>query len=120
MSRLWAIVRPGLVTGFQLGGVETFGAEDIETAEELIGAWLDDNDPGLLLLEDSFLAYLDQALFKRLDGSNNQFWVAIPGGGSLGPEATRSARIAKMVRRALGLRVDFRRQQGEVTDEQTD
>ena len=36
MSRLIVVTRPALVTGFQLAGVDAYGAEDVETAQELI------------------------------------------------------------------------------------
>ncbi len=105
MSTLRAVVRPNLVTGFQLAGVEAYGAEDVEAAEELIAAWLDANETCLLALDDSLLAHLDPALIQRLDGSDSLLYLAIPSGGPTGQDVTRSARIARMIRRSIGVHI---------------
>ena len=39
MSRLIVLTRPDLVPGFQLAGVDAYGAQDVETAQEMIEAW---------------------------------------------------------------------------------
>jgi vacuolar-type H+-ATPase subunit F/Vma7 len=36
MSSLLVVTRPALVTGFHLAGVEAFGVDDVESAQELI------------------------------------------------------------------------------------
>jgi len=118
VSRLWVIVRHSLETGFQLAGVETYGAEDVETAEELINAWLDEGETGLLAIEDNLMANMDRAIIRRLDASGNQFNVTIPGDGSEGQAVTRSARIASMIRRSVGVRITFRHEKNEVASEE--
>jgi hypothetical protein len=40
MSRLIVLTRPALVPGFQLAGINAYGAEDVETAQEWISSWL--------------------------------------------------------------------------------
>lgn len=115
MSRLWVVLRPSLVTGFHLAGVEAYGAEDIETIEELITAWLDDGETGLLAIEDNLMANMDRTIIRRLDASSNQFYVTISGDESEGQIATRSARIAGMIRRAVGVHLTFEREKNEVT-----
>ena len=115
MSRLWVVLRPSLVTGFHLAGVEAYGAEDIETIEELITAWLDDGETGLLAIEDNLVANTNRAIIRRLDASSNQFYVTISGDESEGQIATRSARIAGMIRRAVGVHLTFEREKNEVT-----
>lgn len=108
MSRLLVLTRRSLVAGFQLAGVDAYGADDIETAEELIDSWLKSGEIGLLAIDDGLLERMDPGLVQRLETSNNLPFLAIPGGRSLGPEASRRYRIAEMIRRAIGFHITFR------------
>ena len=107
MSKLRAIVRPSLVAGFQLAGVETYGAEDVETAEELITAWLNANDSCLLALDDILLAHISPVVMKRLDASDDLFMIGIPSSEPSRMSVTRSDRIARMIRRSIGIHIAF-------------
>ena len=113
MSRLIVVTRPTLVTGFQLAGVDAYGADDVETAQELINGWLEAGEVGLLAIDDGLLVRMDPAFVKHLDFCDQLPYLAIPGGQSLGPEASRRYRIAEMIRRAIGFHVTFK---GEETE----
>lgn len=108
MSRLIVVTRPSLVTGFQLAGVDAYGADDVETAQELINGWLEAGEVGLLAIDDGLLVCMDPAFVKHLDACDQLPYLAIPGGQSLGPEASRRYRIAEMIRRAIGFHVTFK------------
>lgn len=112
MSELRAIVWPSLVAGFQLAGVDTYGAEDIETVEELITAWLDAGDTCLLALDDTFLAHISPAVMKRLDASDDLLTIGIPSSTPTGTSITRSDRIAHMIRRSIGIHITFGNEHG--------
>jgi vacuolar-type H+-ATPase subunit F/Vma7 len=118
MGRLWVIVRPNLAPGFRLAGVEAHGVEDIETAEELVSSWLDDGEAGLLAIDEGLLAGINRTILRRLESSNTQLHVPIPGQGPTSLEARRSARIARMIWRAVGFHIAFRSKAAEVTLEQ--
>lgn len=107
MSRLRAIVRSSLVAGFQLAGVETYAADDVETAEELITGWLDTGERCLLALDDTLLARLDPALSKRLDTSDDVLIIGIPSNAPSEASITRGDRIARMIRRSIGVHIAF-------------
>ncbi|NPV68884.1 MAG: hypothetical protein HPY64_17280 [Anaerolineae bacterium] len=115
MSSLRVVVRSDLAVGFALAGVETHGVEDVEAAEELIAGWLDAGETGLLAIEESLLAHLDRALLKRLDASGTLLYLAIPGGEAAEDGITRSARIARMIRRTIGVRIAFGGEEAEET-----
>lgn len=108
MSRLLVLTRPSLVAGFQLAGVDAYGADDIETAEELIADWLESGEVDLLAIDDGLLERMDRGLVQRLETSDQLPFLAIPGGGPLGPEASRRYRIAEMIRRAIGFHITFK------------
>ena len=107
MSKLCAIVRPSLVAGFQLAGVEAYGAEDIETAEDLITTWLDTGDACLLALDESLLAALNPAIAKRLDASDDVHVIGIPSSAPSAASITRGDRIARLIRRSIGVHIAF-------------
>ena len=113
MSRLMVVVRPALVTGFRLAGVEVYPAEDVETAQELAEQWLDEGEAGLLAVDDGLLERMDSGILERLEDSDTLFHVAIPGGEPLGETASRQHRLAEMIRRAIGFHITFRGEEEE-------
>ncbi len=108
MSRLLVVTRPALVTGFQLAGVEAYGPEDVEAAQELIGTWLEAGEVNLLAIDDGLLAQMDPAFIKRLEASERLLYLSIPGGQPLGLEVTRRYRIEEIIRRAIGFHITFK------------
>jgi vacuolar-type H+-ATPase subunit F/Vma7 len=114
MSRLLVVTRPALVHGFQLAGVDAYGAEDVESAQELIESWLNIGEIGLLAIDDGLLERMNPAFVRRIETSDRLPFLAIPGGQPLGPEASRKYRIAEMIRRAIGFHVTFRGEETEV------
>ena len=117
MSRLLVLTRPALVSGFQLAGVNAYGAEDVETAQEMVENWLANGEAGLLAVDDGLLAEMNPALLRRLASSDQLPYMAIPGGGPLGPEATRKYRISEMIRRAIGFHITFKGEKPEEEQE---
>jgi len=93
--------------------VDAYGAEDVETAQELIEAWLEAGEVGLLAIDDGLLARLKPAFIKRLEAAEQLPYLAIPGGGPLGPEASRRHRIAEMIRHAIGFHITFKGEEDE-------
>ncbi len=108
MSRMLVITRPELVPGFHLAGVDAYGVEDVESAEELISAWLDQGEVGLLAIDDGLLERMSPAFIKRLSAAEQIPYLAIPGGQPLGPEASRRYRIAQAIRQAIGFHITFK------------
>ncbi len=116
MSRLLVVTRPELVTGFRLAGVDAYAAQDVETAQELIEAWLAADEETLLAIDDGLLGKMEPSFLKRLDAAEKVPYLAIPGGKPLGPEASRRHHIAEMIRRAIGFHITFKGEEEEVVD----
>jgi vacuolar-type H+-ATPase subunit F/Vma7 len=115
MSRLFVLTRPELVTGFQLAGIDAHPAEDVETTQEMIEAWWASGEEGLLAIDDGLLEKMDPAFVKRMESTARIPYLAIPGGQSLGQEASRKYQIAEMIRRAIGFHITFKGE-GEVQE----
>jgi vacuolar-type H+-ATPase subunit F/Vma7 len=113
MSRLLVVTRSSLIPGFQLAGIDAYGVDDVEAAQELISGWMEAGEAGLIAIDDGLLARMDSAFVHRLESSEHLPFLAIPGGGPLGPEAIRRYRIAEMIRRAIGVHITFK---GEVME----
>jgi len=108
MSQLFVLTRPALVPGFQLAGVDAHGAEDVETAQELIMKWLDTDEVGLLAIDDGLLDQMDANILKRLSSSEHLLYLAIPGGKPLESEASQRSRITALIRKAIGFHITFK------------
>ncbi|HSF80433.1 MAG TPA: V-type ATP synthase subunit F [Anaerolineales bacterium] len=113
MSRLIVITRPSLVPGFHLAGVDANGAEDVETAQEMIETWLDKGETGLLAIDDGLFEHLEPALVRRMDVCERMPYLVIPGGSAMGAESSRRQRIALAIRRAIGFHITFKDEGGE-------
>ncbi len=114
MSRLLVVVRPSLVPGFQLAGVEAFRADDAEEAESLIGQWLEAGETGLIAIDDELLSSFDAAFRRKLEVVEQLPYLALPSGEPRGPEGARQRRVSELIRRAIGFRITFK---GEQTSE---
>jgi len=108
MTRLLIITRPELVAGFWLSGVDAYRAEDPESAQELIQTWMEAGEAGLLAIDDGLFEKLEPTFLRRLDAYEALPYLTIPGGGPLGPEASRKYRITQMIRRAVGVQITFK------------
>lgn len=108
MSQLYFVTRPGLVPGFQLAGVDAHGAEDAETAQEMIAGWLDSGETGLIAIDDGLLERMDVRFLKRLSESEGMLYLPIPGGKPLGPEASQRSRITALIHKAIGFHITFK------------
>jgi len=113
MSRLLVLTRTTLLPGFQLAGVDAYGIEEIETAEELIEKWLEVEEVGLLAIDEGLLEHLDTSLIKMLESSEKLPYLIIPGGGTLGEDISRRHRISEMIRRAIGSHITFKGEEDE-------
>lgn len=114
MSRLLVLTRPDQVLGFHLAGVDAYAAEDVESAQELIEAWIAAGEEGLLAIDDGLFEQMHPALITRMNAFDPMPYLVIPGGEPLGPEASRKYRIAQMIRRAIGIHITFKGEEQEV------
>ena len=116
MSRLLVITRPALVAGFQLAGVDTYCAEDAESAQELIESWLDTRERGLLAIDEALLHAMNPSFIRRLQGAEDLPYLAIPGGQAADVQLSRRKRLAELLRRTTGYQITFKGEESESKD----
>lgn len=107
MSRFVVIAQSSIADGFRLASVETFGVEDVESAEELIAGFIREDERMLVAIEDGLLMELDPSVINRMEGSEKLLYIAIPGAVGTGLRLRREQRIAQMIRRAVGYHITF-------------
>lgn len=107
MSRLFILTREELALGFHLAGIDARGVRDVETAQEIIGNWLDRGEAGLLALDDGLLARMESTFVERLDNTIDLPYIIIPSGEPLGEEFSRQYRITQLIRRTVGIHISF-------------
>lgn len=115
MSRFFVLIRPALVPGFHLAGVEAFGAPDGESAARLLREWLDEGETGLIAVDDGLLESVGAALRRRLRASDRLLIIPIPGGKPFESAGERRERLTRLVHQAIGTQITF----GGEADEQT-
>ncbi|MDX1663740.1 MAG: V-type ATP synthase subunit F [Candidatus Promineifilaceae bacterium] len=107
MSRLLVVVRPSLVSGFHLAGVDAFAAEDAAAAQKLITSWFDQGESGLLAIDEAFLEHFAPSFRSRLDAAERLPYLALPTGEPSPVETSAQQRIAELVRQVVGFHITF-------------
>lgn len=105
MARLCVVARPDLADGFRLAGAEVHAAPSPELAAEVLRALLRRPDVGLIALEADYYSGLDDRLRRQADRSALPVVVALPVGRALETGERRSAHVAELIQRAIGLRM---------------
>lgn len=113
MSRLLVIIRPELVTGFHLAGVEAYPAADVESAVEIIEGLFAAGETCLLAVDDGLLANMDPRLIRRLEATDHLPFIAIPGGFGADEIVFRRQRISEFTRQAIGFHSVFKSEKTE-------
>ena len=116
MSRLLVITYPTGVAGFRLAGVDAYGAEDVDTAQELITGWLETGETGLLAIDENLLAGMEPGFIRRLAAAEDLPYLAIPSTVPAGAQISRRHHIAEMIRRTTGFRITFKGEASERED----
>ena len=108
MAQLVVITHPNQATGFRLAGVETFGAATVEDANTHLLRLLDDQEIGIVAIDQDYLDRVGSRMRRRLDSSVRPVVIGIPVAGSRDSASARRRQMAELIRRAIGVRITFR------------
>lgn len=102
------IVAPvDLVAGFRLGGAVVHAAEDTVGAAETVRALISEGERGVIGVYEPWLASFERRERERLEESVSPVVVAVPTGLAGAGGAERRARLAELLRRAVGYSITF-------------
>lgn len=109
MSKLLVITYPDTSLGFKLAGVEVEEVKEDEDITDILNDILKTGDYGLLVVEEKFLAKVDEGVLKRIRKTGIPVIVPIDTPKSWQTESEMESYIARLIRRAIGYQVKIKR-----------
>jgi V/A-type H+-transporting ATPase subunit F len=110
MYKVVILTDPDTAHGFRLAGVDVHQAEDAEEAKREINRLLEDDDTGILAVNESFLSAVDDRVRQRIEATYRPIVISLPVREKLGSIGERKAFLARLVHRAVGFDVTLRGQ----------
>lgn len=110
MYKVVILTDPDTADGFRLAGVDVFEVEDADEAKREISRLLEDDRTGILAVNESFLAGLDERIQQRIESTYRPIVVSLPVKAKMGAIGDRKAFLARLVHRAVGFDVTLKNQ----------
>ncbi len=101
------IAPPELAGGFQLAGAAVREALDSAEAAQAVAALIEDGERGVIAVYAPFLNEFDGENRQRMLQSVSPVVVALPAGLEAEAAASRRARLAGLLQRAVGYHITF-------------
>lgn len=109
MSKILIITYPDISLGFRLSGIEIKEAKEGEDITPILNDIIKTGEYGLLVVEEKFLAKVDEGILKRIRKTGIPVIVPIDTPKSWQAEAEMESYITKLIRRAIGYQVKIKR-----------
>lgn len=106
-AQLVVVSPPELARGFRLAGAATRSAETAADAAEVLETLIGEGERGVIAVYEPFLAQLDASTRDRLAGSVSPVIVPLPSGLGAEADASRRARLAALLQKAVGYHITF-------------
>lgn len=107
VARLRVVAPPELVAGFQAGGAIVHAPDDPADAAEIVHALIDEGERGVIAVYEPWFDSFDRSDRERLEESVSPVVVAVPSGLVAEGGAAQRARLASLLRRAVGYHITF-------------
>jgi V/A-type H+-transporting ATPase subunit F len=108
MYKVVVLTDPDTAYGFRLAGVDVYEADDPAEARQQINRLLEDENTGILAVNEGFLASIDDRVRARIEATYRPIVVSLPVKEKLGAVGERRAFLARLVHRAVGFDVTLR------------
>ena len=108
MYKVVVLTDPETAYGFRLAGVDVHEVEDQDEARREINRLLEDDRTGILAVNESFLAAVDDRVKQRIEATYRPIVVSLPVKDKLGTAGERKAFLARLIHRAVGFDVTLR------------
>jgi V/A-type H+-transporting ATPase subunit F len=109
LYKVIVITDPETADGFRLAGVDVVAAETPESAGEHINALMDEENAGILAVNQGFYEAIDQ----RIESVYRPIVVPIPVKEIVEVGEERSAYLARLIHRAIGFDITLKAGEGE-------
>ena len=106
MYKFLVLTDPDTAAGFRMAGVETREAWSDEEARRILPELLQEEDAGIIAVNEDFMQGLDDRLTTRIEQPSRPIVIPIPGQV---PRGGGMAYIERLLRRAIGYNIVLRR-----------
>lgn len=109
MYKLVVLTDPDTALGFRLAGVDVYELRTPVEIRKKINALLNDDETGIIAINESFMAALDERLQKKIDSIYRPIVIPLPIKEKLEVGEERRAYLSRLIRRAIGFDITLRR-----------
>ena len=106
-AHLTIVIPPELAAGFRLAGAGVRSVIDSTQATTTVQELIAQGERGVIGVYEPFFLQFDPGLRESLEQSLAPVVIAVPSGFGTKEEVTRRARIAALLRRAVGYHITF-------------
>jgi V/A-type H+-transporting ATPase subunit F len=109
LYKLIVLTDPDTADGFGLAGVTVQVAESQEDARRKLSALIDDDDSGIVAVNESFMTAIDERTQQKINQSYRPIVISLPIREKLTTEEDHRAYLSRLIRRAIGFDITLRR-----------
>jgi len=109
LYKLIILTDPDNADGFRLAGVDVVEADSSEDARKKLARLVDDDASGIIGINESFMAAVDERLRNKIDSIYRPIVIPLPIRETLHVEEDHRAYLSRLIRRAVGFDITLRR-----------
>lgn len=109
MYKLLVLTDNDTADGFRLAGVDVVAVDSGEEARTVLGRLLNDDDSGIIAINESYMSHIDERMQKKIDSIYRPIVIPLPVRHKLGAGEERRMYLARLIRRAVGFDITLRR-----------
>jgi len=109
LYKLIVLTDPDNADGFRLAGVDVQVIDDMDRVRERLNQLLDDEDSGIIAVNEQMMAAIDERTQKKIDSIYRPLVISLPIREKLAFGEDHRAYLARLIRRAIGFDITLRR-----------
>ena len=109
MYKLIVLTDQDTADGFRLAGVDVEVAESPEFARKRLNALLDEEESGIIAVNERMMAEIDDRTQKKIDSIYRPIVISLPIKERLEMGEDHRAYLSRLIRRAIGFDITLRR-----------